>query len=619
MKKWLNGILTVFVLCLVMIGALAIQIEKTVRATEENPFYVSGNDFEVTRVWSNGSYYQITLQYIGENADGLPQYETYPYDLGEGIYFKTDDTDYLKLKKASPLNTTTSSVVLTFNVKTTNGEIGYADVAPTKLIIPAETVVFVSEEYTNNGGKYTSLVFTSALTLEKYTTEAGEESWRCVQTQTYERYSIDFNEEDVFLGTYRNDNGLLCMQVKVPYTATQAATYTGTVPCAFNGINYSSTVEITQEENSNVITFVFTQSENVVGSMGDVTLVLTNGTIVDKTLGVQLDFENEKTLYGYADGIFTEEKRIEIHVTDGESYSITTVPATATTYSIPQSKGKNGHIFYAWLVGDTKYQENDTLDLSLYTQTGVHIVAEYIACGLVDGAWIRVGESLANSGIRFQSVITQEAYTKYEQYICGMGIIVMPTDMIESDKEFILQNYNGAKQALDYYVAKSDIDCKDGTFTLKATVGKVVESNYNRSYSARAYLVMNFGGINVYLWEDNIVQRSPYALASAALENAGENISSTHKAILQSYVDSVLNIEYNGTNATLIDKTGKQESVLLSHIITDNTVTIRIQTSITEFLCVTYNGMRIKESTQTYEDGVLIVTFQQSVTAGGTV
>ena len=147
MKKWLNGILTVFVLCLVMIGALAIQIEKTVRATEENPFYVSGNDFEVTRVFSNGTNYQITLQYIGENVDGLPQYETYAYGLGEGIYLETDDDDLLKLKRLAPASGMANALVLTFNVKITNGEIGYADVAPTKLIIPAETVVFVSEDY----------------------------------------------------------------------------------------------------------------------------------------------------------------------------------------------------------------------------------------------------------------------------------------------------------------------------------------------------------------------------------------------------------------------------------------------------------------------------------------
>ena len=136
--------------------------------------------------------------------------------------------------------------------------------------------------YTNNVGKYTSLVFTSALTLEKYTTDTNEESWRCIPIQTYERYGVDFDEEDTILGVFRNTDNCIYVQIKVPYTATANATYTGTAPVLLEGMSYSSPIEITQEKDSDILYVTLTNSENILGSMGSVTISVTEGNIVDE-------------------------------------------------------------------------------------------------------------------------------------------------------------------------------------------------------------------------------------------------------------------------------------------------------------------------------------------------
>ena len=135
-------------------------------------------------------------------------------------------------------------------------------------------------------------------------------------------------------------------------------------------------------------------------------------------------------------------------------------------------------------------------------------------------------------------------------------------------------------------------------FHLRATVSKVLESNYNRAFSARAYLVIERNGEREYVWEPYVCERSVYQVATLALEEneTANELSATQKTILNDYVNEVANIVNDGESA--IDENGY--------------ITVVLTTERKSVSALTYNGKRVKKFTQSYADGKLTFTFAET-------
>ena len=165
----------------------------------------------------------------------------------------------------------------------------------------------------------------------------------------------------------------------------------------------------------------------------------------------------------------------------------------------------------------------------------------------------------------------------------------------------------------DFYENAEIAFDKQGKFTLTATIVKVLKSNYNRPFAARAYTVFNYGEGSVYLWDSFIETRSVYEVASNALEKYTETPSLFNEnqlKILKGYVNGVANIVYENGEARVVSVLDSPIITRVSVSVDGAIVTLRLQTEVTYFGAVTYNGIRIKNSEHPHENGVLTVNFK---------
>lgn len=269
-----------------------------------------------------------------------------------------------------------------------------------------------------------------------------------------------------------------------------------------------------------------------------------------------------------------------------------------SVYTFPTPAETEGKTFLGWKVGEELYFAQETISLSEYVGESIEIEAAYADFSLGRGAAIRYDKDVSSSGIRFSCGLALSSFKEYEDILCGAGIIVMPSDMI-GEAAFTLQNYNGTNQAKDFYTDISETDFQsDDVFHLRATVSKVLESNYNRAFSARAYLVIERNGEREYVWEPYVCERSVYQVATLALEEneTANELSATQKTILNDYVNEVANIVNDGESA--IDENGY--------------ITVVLTTERKSVSALTYNGKRVKKFTQSYADGKLTFTFAET-------
>ena len=224
-------------------------------------------------------------------------------------------------------------------------------------------------------------------------------------------------------------------------------------------------------------------------------------------------------------------------------------------YTFSEPTKISGKTFIGWKFNGELYAVGESVKIADFLfddGTFPLLEAVYVGYALEDGASIRYDSTLASSGIRFTALLDETDFQTYQEYIVGVGIILMPNDKIRS-KEFTLQNYNGDGEAKNVYVESTAIsfDSK-GKFTLRAALVSVLEKNYDRAFSARAYLsVCYHGGAAAYVWETYISTRSVCQVAQLALdENAIKNtLNDTQKSILQAYVGKANSETENGEAA----------------------------------------------------------------------
>lgn len=286
-------------------------------------------------------------------------------------------------------------------------------------------------------------------------------------------------------------------------------------------------------------------------------------------------------------------------------------------YTLPSSVATvEDKTFIGWEVGDNVYSAGSSLSTSTFENTD-GIEAAYVDYTLDTGASIRYDKDMASSGIRFTAMLGGGASVLNER-ITGLGVIVIPNDMLGT-AEFTLENYGGAGQAKDFYADRSDISYDgNGTFTFRATLISVLEQNYNRAFSARAYLTVEYPTANgtetKYVYSDGIETRSVYDVATLALEDNEKTntLHSLQKSILETYVNRVVNISYDGSVTTVISAATSPVVTEASVAETGDSITLTLTTTAESFLALTYNGKRIKDFSLEKQSGRLIVTFAKN-------
>jgi len=150
-----------------------------------------------------------------------------------------------------------------------------------------------------------------------------------------------------------------------------------------------------------------------------------------------------------------------------------------------------------------------------------------IVLSTVNGAQIR---TRGEQGLRFTSTIQKNAdFSKVKEF----GTILIPSADISDISELqigaTLNGHAVAKvPAVNIYSETAD------TITFTAVITKIAEKNYNRSYTARAYAILNDGTI---VYSDTGASRSVYEVAKKGLESSTE--SAADKAIFQNIVNLV--------------------------------------------------------------------------------
>jgi hypothetical protein len=133
--------------------------------------------------------------------------------------------------------------------------------------------------------------------------------------------------------------------------------------------------------------------------------------------------------------------------------------------------------------------------------------------------------------------LSNDSFEKYNKNVVGLGVIVMPSSFIESDREFTLQNYD--KNAVqNFYAGRRNMRLENGAYTVNASIYNIDETNANVAYLARGYLVMNFGGENLYFWCDGMLERTACELANSALGDKQADINEETKRVFSVYANA---------------------------------------------------------------------------------
>ncbi len=543
-------------------------------------------------------YYQISLQ---ANVD-LPQeensYERY------GLTDENDNTFALYDQDGNALNIYCISAsekrtnLLIVLYKKADGEkVGYSDDLE-KIVVKKEAKLLSPSDYT---GTYAGIQFAEEMTLIK-----TDEGWSVVQngqTEQTENYEVALTKDNlsVFL-----ENDLLKAQINVPFSRETDVEYTPSLKAYRNGL--AEEFRAVQYANESKITLLF---ENYIEESENIpSLSLQGGDLTDSAKNTIVTCSGNITFYEYVDETWATEKYICVkEIVNGRTEERKT-PATET-YTFTTPEVETDKLWLGWKHEGKLYQAGDFVALAEYEKRTFQTETVFVGYGLIEGASIRYDRTGETSGIRFASQLNLDDFNAHKDVILGVGIILMPNNLL-GEKEFTLENYSGAGQAKSVFIESDEIVAENGDiFTLYASIVKVLEINYNRTFSARAYILTDDGDEGVYVWDSPIVSRSVYYVASAALEKDKHDqaLENWQKTILETYVNGVANITFeNGVTSILsqadisVIESAETES-------NGNEIVIRLTTKRQKFSGITYNGKRVKNAVQTYINGVLTIAF----------
>ncbi len=345
-----------------------------------------------------------------------------------------------------------------------------------------------------------------------------------------------------------------------------------------------------QQVTHNIISFTVAENEIVTVKAGFKTCFW-----AESNTKIYVIRTTEDAAFRYTDGKFVAAKAtvtidgsISTEVNYGESFTVPKLSDTENKTFLYLTDSAN-NVYFA---GDEI--ENVTADLAL--------TAVYADFAMQDGAAIRISSDIASSGIRFSADIA-----KGMANIKGVGILVIPQDMLSGELTKASVVSEAAKSALDFYWAYSDVDFGTAdTAVLRATITTVRQTNYNRTFVARAYVVVENGESEKVVYADlkDSNERTVYYVAKAAYDKESE-LNASQKLIAKGYIDSVLAIETVDGGYTAV--TGNVTNVSVAY--ENNSATITATTTVNEFYGLQLNGVNYsyKELEQSYADGILTI------------
>ncbi len=570
-------------------------------AVAENAYLeISAGEFEVNSKVDNEEYCIIYAEYTGD-AD-LPQGLYRPYAT-KNVDVQTNLGVSAVLEKIQAQGNTKNVAFHFLKTVDEDTKTGVDD-AVTKLIIPDGTQFDAHADYSST---YAGIVFKGNTVFER-----DGDTWKSVveSESTPTGSSVPLNGGDTVRIAWNENLQSLEATIALPYTAEEAVTYTGEVVYSVSGIEYSDTVTAQQNAGEAVLTLIFENSQVLRAGTG-ISITLSESTLTSEAFG-ELKLTGEITFYGYSDGEWLTEEYLEIRKTVDEETTVEKLSIDTTVYEFPQATHKAGHSFLGWIYENAIYRAGDEMTISQNTKFLI-IEARYLAYSLLDGASVRYGVNAADSGLRFSAILERLSFEENAEFIRTIGIILMPTDQIVEGKEFTLSNYNGDVAVGQAYQNKADISFNaSGIFKLNVAIVKMLDGNYNRAFSARAYTIVEYASGADYVWENKIESRSIYEVASNALqdENKESVFTSDQITLLQSYVNSIADISFDGTSVTIISVA--QTPVITAASVSineDGVVTIVVTTTATRFFGVIYNGVRIRGSGQITGEGTVTLSF----------
>ncbi len=295
-----------------------------------------------------------------------------------------------------------------------------------------------------------------------------------------------------------------------------------------------------------------------------------------------------------------------------ETYTValnSTITLPAMSQKIASSFGSdyNGKTFVGYIIDGNLYLAGE----SITVMKDLEVRALFIDFSLKDGASVRKKDGLNESGIKFKTELKLDSEClSYGRLVTGVGVIMMPTDMIDSGKDFTIENYSD--KVADVFVPVSDISFDADVYELTASIVKLYSNNFAREFSARNYIKTAKGiSYGEYTEADN--SRKIYDVSVSAIK-AGDTAD-----VLKLFVHGVLNITFNGTTASLVLPLGSSDTVssLNSVSVTGGVATIKvnvtdefINTYGGEFSGLIYNGRRIRliDGTQSLSGKVMTIT-----------
>lgn len=464
--------------------------------------------FEYTDV----GYYYIVVQYNGDLA--LPQKTTGSYATQNVSLAANDgETDITLFQIAAYEKTNVFALV--FNI---------SDIETTQNFTLANGQTFEKRASVTNTA-YSGIIFAENIIFQK-----SGDTWLIQTESTVKSYSVALNTTNVQMPVFNSLENRLQIEIALPYTIDCDVMYTGDVS-VISSDGYTGVVTAYQSMGENTLILAFENSEKW-SVPTDISLSIQPCVLTFEN--IQLSLIDEITFYGYSDGGWLTENLREIKQIINGEIVYDKISWLKNTYTLPTPIAQTEKIFIGWNYADVFYKAGDTIVL---TDETVRIEAAFVDYALQHtGAVCYNQTGVDASGLRFIATLDKADYEKYQSLIYGVGILVMPTDLI-STNEFMFENY--LENAMPAYAKTENILFGDSDcFELYASIIRLAESNYNRSFSARAFLLIKDGDSVRYVYADTVLSESMYDVALRALND--ENTKEAWQTdILETFVQTV--------------------------------------------------------------------------------
>lgn len=598
-KLWVALLSSVFIVAMGIAMSFTHSITANAEALEYLDIFPENLTFE-SEV-STSDQYSITFSYFSKDVSALPQgsYSTY---ATQNIALPTDDTDTVNLNRVQG-GGSKNKITFVFSLSENNGCVGFLDASVKSFYLPDKLTIECHKNYKT---KYESIRFLGNIQVNK-----TSEGWEVVAVPIPPSYEMTIDKDTLLSFGWDETENALVATVALPFAYSENAVYEGATSVEVSGADYAGDITVKHEAESTLL-IVMGGSEGLKYAK-NIVVTIKGGYIEHELIG-DITITGEVTYYGYSDETWSTERYYEIFKTVDGELVLEKILATETEYPLTSPKNERGRSCIGWLKDGNLYPLGETLPLF----GDLYLEARFLSFGLEDGASIKYADSEGgSSGIRFKATLQKEEYETHSSFVRGIGIIIMPLDLMESGKEFTLQNYNGAKQAQTAFAENWEITFdKNGEFALSVSVVDILKRNYNRPFIARAYAVLNWGEGSVYAWDSFIETRSVYEVASLAIQKHAETplFDTQQLKILKSFVNGVANIAYENGETKVVSVLDSPAIQGVSMQAVGESVTLFLETETEYFSAITFNGVRLTDCEQSYAGGILTVKFKWDFT-----